>query len=131
MQGIRAHRLLALAGLFPLGIGCFSPPPEAQERLEQVRRQGEEFDAALDQIEDRLLGTRARVGLWEEMAVRHRNVSEVACENVAGHVAEMEKHLKSQAKKSRALRRQRTYEASPHLSTTSSAGPKDEDSLGN
>jgi hypothetical protein len=116
VRGRRTLGSLAIAGLFS-GTGCFAPPPEAHARLEQVRRQGQDFDAALDHIEERLLGSRANVGLWEEMAARHQQVSEVACKNVASHVEDMERHLLSQERKSRNLRQARNYGASPHISS--------------
>lgn len=90
-----------------LGTGCFSAPPEAIARLEAVKAQGREMEASLDDVEERLLGNQASVHLWQEMGRRHRNVSAVACENAAQHVAAMEVHEDKQIKKKRRMRQQR------------------------
>ena len=121
MQGTRTAWVVALGTLLPLSVGCFSPPPEAEARLEAVKAQGRELDAALDAIEERLLGSRASVSLWQEMAWRHQKVSAVACENVAGHVEKMEKYFDQQEEKFRRVRRQRRYQANVPVSSTSSA----------
>lgn len=89
------------------GSGCFSAPPEAVARLEAVKAQAKSMDAALDEVEERLLGNQAAVHLWQEMGRRHRNVSAVACENAAQHVAAMEVHQDKQQKKKRRISQQR------------------------
>ena len=126
MQGKRTAWVLILGSLLlPFGVGCFAPPPEAVARLEAAKQQGRELDAAMDGIEERLLGSRATVGLWQELAWRHRKVSAVACENVAGHVAMMEKNLNLQQEKARRMRRHRRFEATaPVSATTTSQGRK-------
>jgi hypothetical protein len=47
---------------------------------------------ALETVEARLQSLESRRVLWNELESRHQRVSEIACENVAGHVAEMEQH---------------------------------------
>jgi hypothetical protein len=81
--------------------GCFSPSDDAAARLSTLKAQGQEMDRAWDELEDRLLGTQARVFLWKEMAARHQNVSALACENAASHVAEMQRLEDRQTRKSR------------------------------
>lgn len=81
--------------------GCFDAPPEVKERLAATRAQGADMDAALDGIEERLLGNQASVKLWTEMAWRHKRVSALACENAAGHVESIERFMAQQEKKTR------------------------------
>lgn len=93
--------------LCSLGTGCFSASPEAEARLAQVKAQGEQFEAQLDTIEERLLGNQAMVHQWQELGRRHRQVSAVTCENLMGHVEGMEKFIAKQEAKSRRIRRAR------------------------
>ncbi len=118
MQAKRTAWFLVLS-LVPLSVGCFEPPKEAQARLEALKEQGRELDAAIDDVEERLLGSRATVSLWQEMAWRHKRVSAIACENVAGHAQQMEKYLAQQEAKDQNLRRQRQrYQANVPVSAT-------------
>ncbi|MGA9524816.1 MAG: hypothetical protein WBV82_25380 [Myxococcaceae bacterium] len=122
---MRTVWVLALS-LVPLGAGCFEPPKEAEARLEALKQQGRDLDAAMDDIEERLLGSRATVSLWKEMAWRHQKVSAIACENVAGHAEQIEKYFAEQEEKGRKVRRQRRrYQANaPVSSTATSQGRK-------
>ncbi len=98
--------MAASAGLCLLfGTGCFDAPPEAKERLERLRADGEELNEALDEVGGRLLGGRAVVSLWQEMGWRHRSVSAIACETAGAHVQAMAKHEQKQIKRSRKIRR--------------------------
>lgn len=58
---------------------------ESEEALAAAR----ELDATLDALETRLHSGRATVRLWQELASRHRGVSEVACKNAQEHASAM------------------------------------------
>src|SRR5687768_11693544 len=97
-----ARRLAVVLSALGLGFsGCFSPPREAVERLEAVKREGEATDARLDVLEERLLGGQAKVQLWRELAARHQQVSAVACSNQSSHLDAMLANLDRQAEKAR------------------------------
>ncbi|HXN41567.1 MAG TPA: hypothetical protein VN918_07260 [Myxococcaceae bacterium] len=85
--------------------GCINPPPEAAARLAEVNEQGVQTERALDSIEDRLLGAHVNLALWQELARRHRSVSEVACQNLGEHAKEMVRNVERQQEKSRNLKR--------------------------
>ncbi|MDQ3264849.1 MAG: hypothetical protein M3Y59_14470 [Myxococcota bacterium] len=93
--------------LFLGGTGCFSPPPEALARLEEVKAEGETLTAAVDGLEERFLGNQANLALWNEMARRHRTVSQVACKNHTEHFDQMVQKIASMEEKARTLRRRR------------------------
>lgn len=54
---------------------------------------------SLDDLEARLLVDAARVRFWKEMRERHEQVSAVACQNLAGHVAQMDRYQNEQHEK--------------------------------
>ncbi len=85
--------------------GCFEPPPEAVARLAALKAETKEMNAALDSVEDRLLGNQARVHLWTELSTRHQQVSAVACTNADSHVQGIMANLERQQEKARRLRR--------------------------
>lgn len=95
-------------GLLCLALGgCEGSNPEAEARLERVKAQGLELEGALGDVEERLLGNQATVKLWSELAVRHKQVTQVACQNLASHVEGMQAHLEKQDKKKKRVRRSR------------------------
>jgi hypothetical protein len=95
-----------LAGfLWLTALGCAQSPKEGKARLEEVNQQGVEMSAALDVLEERLLGAQANLELWQEMARRHQSVSAIACGNLSNHVSGMVRNQERQAEKSRNLRR--------------------------
>jgi hypothetical protein len=117
-----------VAGVCLLGsTGCFEAPAEAVARLEQVKAEGEALNAELDDVGGRLLGGRAVVTLWQEMGWRHRQVSEIACQNASTHVAAMSKHFERQEQRGKKQRRVRAANAG----VVSSAPQKGERSVGN
>jgi hypothetical protein len=85
--------------------GCFDPPAEAVARLEEVKREGKRMDAALDNVEDRLLGNQGRVHLWQELSARRQQVSAVACTVANEHIQGMVANLDKQTEKARRLKR--------------------------
>jgi len=110
---VRIGRALAATGVVLLGAtGCFSPPAEALARLEQVKAEGEALENAVDSLEERFLGNQANLAMWDEMARRHRMVSEVACKNHTEHFDQMVKKIVSMEEKARTLRRRRVARTS-------------------
>ena len=85
--------------------GCIDPPPEAAARLAEVNQEGLQTERALDSIEERLLGAHVNLALWQELARRHRSVSEVACQNLGEHAKDMVRNVEHQQEKSRNLKR--------------------------
>lgn len=91
--------------LLSLGAGCLQTPPQPAARLRELSRQGEELSASLDQLEDRLLLSRARISQWAELARRHREVSEISCTGQERHLAAMVELLQKQERRGRRARR--------------------------
>src|SRR5688572_9926955 len=94
------------------GIGCFSPPPEAVERLERLQQDGRADVERWEHLEERMLGNQAKLHMWQEMARRHQEVSALACSSMASHVTAMEEHQEKQATKARRKRWARNTPAS-------------------
>ncbi|MBX5480598.1 MAG: hypothetical protein IRZ16_01935 [Myxococcaceae bacterium] len=114
---------VSIAGVLLATSGCFEPPPEAKARLARVKAQSEELEASLDVIEDRLIFGQSLVHQWQELGRRHRQVSAIACENLAQHVAGMEHHFELQDERAARLRRIRLQARARHSTTTVSAVP--------
>ncbi len=117
------RRSFAKAAGLALLAGCANPLPAAEARLAEVKLHGREMDMALDQLEERLLGSQANVELWQEMAQRHQNVSALACENADAHFQGMVKNLERQDEKAH-LKRRRVASANPLVGQVSSASSK-------
>jgi hypothetical protein len=81
------------------------PPPEAAARFAGVNQEGAQMERALDSIEERLLGAHANLAMWQELAKRHRSVSEVACQNLGEHAKDMVRNEERQQEKSRSHKR--------------------------
>jgi len=117
-------RLLGVA-IWALGLGgltgCFSPPPEAVARLEEVKQQGQQLEVAADGLEERFLGNQEKVHLWRELRERHQHVSAVVVQNHTSHVEDMARLAAAQQEKARKLNRS-FASAGPFLS--SAAPPK-------
>lgn len=122
MAGTGNWGVVLVAGAVMALTGCFEAPPEALARLEAVKAQGQDFDERFDAIEERLLGGMALTNHWKELGRRHRQVQEVACENLAGHVQGMAKHFEKMEVKERKIRRGRLQARAP-AATTASAVP--------
>lgn len=60
-----------------------------EETDENLRLELRALEARLDEMETRLLSGLSTVQLWRELAERHRNVSQIACENADEHLREM------------------------------------------
>jgi hypothetical protein len=99
--------VLALA----LAAGCAEPPPEAEARLAMLEAEGTQMDAALDSVEERLLGNQAQVHLWQELARRHQEVSAIHCQHADKHLSAILQHHEKQEEKARQLRKRRRLAA--------------------
>jgi len=99
---------LAAAGVgLWLATGCASPPADAEARLAELTAEEERMDAALDSVEVRLLGNQSKVHLWQELEVRHRQVSAIHCKHADEHLMAMARHYEQQEAKARTLRKRR------------------------
>lgn len=99
---IFAALLLAVAfGLAGSGCGYDSRLAEQREalELEQAARM-----QALGSLEIRLIAIAAASRQWEELGDRHRDVSEIACQNAGEHLAAMERHQARQNERARQVR---------------------------
>lgn len=109
-------RWIPLVLLLATAAACGLNPAVERQRsrleLEQQARM-----ETLQRIEARLLDARARSREWEELRNRHEQVSAIACENVAEHVAGMEKLQALQVEKRRRLEASRVAQA-PRLDAT-------------
>lgn len=84
--GVLAASALATAG-------CMREGLEEAPWVAEVEAEAARMDAALDGVETRLLSGRTRVALWDELATRHRQVSEIACANAETHMQDISRHF--------------------------------------
>ena len=103
--GMRGLALGVSVVALSLSAGCAEPPPEAEARLAALEAEGQQMDAALDTVEDRLLGNQARVHLWQELGERHQQVSAIHCKHAHGNVEAIIEHEEKQEEKARKLKR--------------------------
>jgi hypothetical protein len=89
-----------------LSTGCGSGAAIDAQR-KQLAAEQEARLHQLEELEIRLITVGARQRAWNELQVRHSNVSAIACANVAEHVAAMEAHDAKQREKQRAQRARR------------------------
>ncbi|MGC4114831.1 MAG: hypothetical protein QM765_09520 [Myxococcales bacterium] len=78
-----------MLGSVLVAAGCGQAPKaraaaDAQAAQESARS-ARELDSELEIIEARLYSGRATVRLWQELAARHKGVSELACKNAVAH----------------------------------------------
>jgi hypothetical protein len=111
-----------------LSSACAEPPPDAEARLAALEAEGRQMDAALDAVEERLLGNQAQVHLWQELGRRHQQVSAVHCQHADIHMAAMLEHHEKQEEKARQLRKRRRVAA---VDSTVLTSGKASESLGN
>lgn len=119
----RSRWRLGLIAALGLAAGCGrGTAAGTAAQLERDRADFEESLAAgqalhgeLDALEARLLSGRATVRLWQELAERHKGVSEVACKNLDVHVAGI---AAAESKdRARAARRRLAQAAQPGTAT--------------
>ncbi|MDY7226173.1 hypothetical protein [Hyalangium rubrum] len=107
MVGKRVLGVGAAILTMALSTGCAEEPADAQERLAALEAEGRQMDAALDTVEERLLGNQAQVHLWQELGRRHQQVSAIHCQHADMHLAALLKHQEKQEEKARQLKRRR------------------------
>jgi hypothetical protein len=91
---VRAALVASLVcSLVAVASACGGPSPDAEARLEAVHAEAAALDAALDGVEDRLLGNEMRLHLWQELGERHRHVSEVTCRTNSQHIQSVVRHF--------------------------------------
>jgi uncharacterized protein YceH (UPF0502 family) len=112
--------VLALA----LSTGCAEPPPDAEARLAALEAEGKQMDAALDNVEERLLGNQAQVHLWQELGRRHQQVSAIHCQHADTHMAAILEHHEKQEEKARQLKKRRRVAAVDTTVLTSGSVPE-------
>lgn len=103
--GTRGMALGVAVVALSLSAGCAEPPPDAEARLAALEAEGKQMDAALDTVEDRLLGNQARMHLWQELGERHKLVSAIHCKHAHGNVEAIIEHEEKQEEKARKLKR--------------------------
>ncbi|HSP81746.1 MAG TPA: hypothetical protein VLQ93_24720 [Myxococcaceae bacterium] len=112
MAGGTRRGVLGLMAAGWLSSGCMmAPPEEAEARLEELRAEEERMDAALDEVESRLLWSQSRVHLWQELGRRHQEVSAIQCRVSEQHLEGIARHLEKQEERARKLRRRRRMAA--------------------
>ncbi|HLT31028.1 MAG TPA: hypothetical protein VK013_13385, partial [Myxococcaceae bacterium] len=87
----RALWMVGASGL--LLSGCMSPVREAAPWEAALEAEASRLDEALDQVETRLLAGRTRVVLWDELAARRAQVTQIACENAEQHMEGISRHF--------------------------------------
>lgn len=83
----------------------------ADERRAALSREHQERMERLEQLEVRLLGAISKRAEWDELRTRHGKVTELACENAAGHVEAMVRHEEREQEKLRLKRARRVAAA--------------------
>jgi len=115
MVGKQATGLAVL--VLALSTGCAEPPADAEARLAELEAEGKQMDAALDNVEERLLGNQAQVHLWQELGRRHRQVSAVHCQHANANMAAIVAHHEKQTEKARQLKRRLAGVGGPVLTS--------------
>lgn len=111
MVGKRAMGLGVAMLALTLSAGCVAPPADAEARLAELEAEAQQMDAALDTVEERLLGNQARMHLWQELGRRHQEVSAIHCQHTDANVAAILEHQEKQDEKARQLRKRRRVAA--------------------
>ncbi|MFL5350916.1 MAG: hypothetical protein ACJ8AT_39615 [Hyalangium sp.] len=107
-----------------LAAGCAEPPPDAEARLAALEEEGKQMDAALDTVEDRLLGNQARMHLWQELGERHKTVSAIHCKHADANLAAILEHEERQEEKARKLKRSHSLASVDSTVLTSGQEPQ-------
>jgi hypothetical protein len=109
---------VALAGLGGYGLlGLGGADAEADARLAALEAEAEQMDAALDSVEERLLGNQAQLQLWAELGRRHKQVSAVHTQQSGAHFEAMVAYMDRVQEKARGLKRRRVASAEPVLTS--------------
>jgi hypothetical protein len=104
--GTRRWTLAGATMVLWLTSGCEVefPPEEAQARLALLEEEDKRLDTAFDTVEVRLLGSQARLHLWQELEQRHAQVSAIQCQVSEEHLKGMATLLRRQEEKARVQR---------------------------
>ncbi|PTL84597.1 hypothetical protein DAT35_05880 [Vitiosangium sp. GDMCC 1.1324] len=105
---MRRKGLGLAAAVLWLASGCAAPPEDAEARLAELQAEDERMDAALDEVETRLLGNQSMMHLWAELGRRHQEVSAIQCRVADEHLMGMAKNLEHQQEKARRLKKGRS-----------------------
>lgn len=109
--GMRRGGLGLAALVLGLASGCASPPDDAEARLAELQAEDERMDAALDEVETRLLGNQATMHLWAELGRRHQEVSAIQCRVADEHLMGMARHYEHMEEKARQMKKGRRMAA--------------------
>jgi hypothetical protein len=115
--------LAVAVGALALSAGCAEPPADAEARLAALEAEGQQMDAALDTVEDRLLVNQARMHLWQELGERHKMVSAVHCKHADANLAAILEHEERQEEKARKLKRSHSVASVDSTVLTSGTEP--------
>ena len=117
-RGTWMGRALALALLGLGATGCSGGSDAGSEaRLAALTAEGEQMDAALDAVEDRLLGNQAQLQLWAELGRRHKQVSAIHTQQSGAHLEAMVAYMDRMQEKARGLKRRRVASADTVLTS--------------
>lgn len=90
-------------------LGCAISPAEERARREALAAEGRALELAADAVEARLLAGQARLAVWNELAARREQVTEVACRVGDAHFQDMARLFEEQAEKGRGKQRTRVW----------------------
>ncbi|HUM11451.1 MAG TPA: hypothetical protein VLT82_10920 [Myxococcaceae bacterium] len=117
---MRTVLLLALT----TSLGCAISPAEERARREALAAEGRALELAADAVEARLLAGEARLVVWNELAARREQVTEVACRVGDAHFQDMARLFEEQAEKGRDRRRHPRAWASAGAGVAGLGGPR-------
>ncbi len=99
----------ALLIVLTTSLGCAISPAEERARHEALDAEGRALELAADAVEARLLAGEARLAVWNELAARREQVTEVACRVGDAHFQDMARLFEEQAEKRHDRRRTRAW----------------------
>ncbi len=102
-------RTLAILLVLATSLGCGISPAQERARREALAAEGRALERAADAVEARLLAGEARLTVWNELAARREQVTEVACRVGDAHFQDMARLFEEQAEKGRGKRRMRGW----------------------
>jgi hypothetical protein len=91
--------------LLATSLGCSISPAEERARRDALAADGRALELAVDAVESRLLAGEVRLAVWNELAARREQVTEVACRVGDTHFQDMARLFEEQAEKGRGKRR--------------------------
>ncbi|MGZ6134620.1 MAG: hypothetical protein ACXWK9_09170 [Myxococcaceae bacterium] len=103
--------------------GCGISAAEERARREALAAEGKALENAADLVEARLLAGETRLAVWNELAARQREVTEVACRVNDVHFQDMARLFEEEAEKGRGKRRGRGW-ASAREGDPGMGGPR-------